>query len=91
MFSLDNNLPPSVFCALGMEEMSSQVEWLFRSEGRPDLRRKECVSKYFDHDGFLVVENVFDDFCDSLEKHSGSVYVEDWRGTLTEERGKKKQ
>lgn len=79
-YQLRDKSDKGVYCSLGMDESSPKIEWCLRSDGREDFKRQESVARYFDKQGYLVIENVFDDFCDCVEKHCGNVYIEDWRG-----------
>lgn len=76
-FSLQDKDGTPVYCGLSMDEFSSNVCWTIRggSKNAEATQLEKCISHYFDADGYLVVENMFDDFCTALDTHCGHIHI----------------
>eukprot|EP00392_Amoebophrya_sp_AT5.2_P002532 g2537.t1 len=65
VFSLRDNGKRSVHVSVLMDE----------NTGPPTVTRDKCVSRYFDEEGYLVLENLFNDLCATIEKHCGHIPI----------------
>ncbi len=59
-----------------MEENTSELIIDVRgSRNTEPTVNAECVSRYFDVEGYLVVEHLFNDVCMAIENHCGHLPI----------------
>eukprot|EP00392_Amoebophrya_sp_AT5.2_P018547 g19107.t1 len=77
VFSLRDDENRSVHVSVGMEENSSEVFLDVRSsrDGGAPTVRSACISRYFDEEGYLVLEPLFNDLLKTIETHCGHLPI----------------